>query len=326
MPQLYLHNKPIGSIFELLGEDENDITYSVGWALNRSPSFLRQFLVEAIGYRGEAGESLVRLQDYRRTGGITDIEIELSRQFHVIIEAKKGWNLPGAAQLEKYAPRLIDSAYPIRKILVLSECRVEYAHHHLECQSLQGIPVEAISWKAVARMAEGAAAKGGHVERQLLRELLSYLGRVTTMQNVESNWVFVVSLGRGTPKGWSISLIDIVGKQHQYFHRVGTKGWPKDPPNYIAFRYAGKLQSIHHIEGYEVFTNPHDHFPDIPKDDWEPHYLYTLGAPFAPVQEVRTGNIYPSGRVWCMLDTLFTCKTISEARDLSQKRGERQDR
>jgi hypothetical protein len=142
-----------------------------------------------------------------------------------------------------------------------------------------------------------------------------------TMQNLDSNWVFVVSLGGGTPDGWKISWIDVVEKRRRYFHRIGG-GWPKEPPNYIAFRHHGKLQSIHRVESYTVFDNPHSEFPEIPSENWGPHFLYKLSPSFAPANEVKTGNIYPSGRVWCMLDTLFLAKTISEARDISKQRGE----
>jgi hypothetical protein len=141
------------------------------------------------------------------------------------------------------------------------------------------------------------------------------------MQNIDSNWVYVVSLGSDTPEGWKLSWIDVVEKRRRYFHPVGD-GWPKEPPNYIAFRYHGKLQSIHHIDGYTVFDDPHKEFPEIPTGDWGPHFLYQLSPPFAPAHEVRTGNIYPNGRVRCMLDTLFLAKTISEARDMSKKRCE----
>jgi hypothetical protein len=33
------------------------------------------------------------------------------------------------------------------------------------------------------------------------------------------------------------------------------------------------------------------------------------------------GKLYPNGRNWCMLDTLFTSATISEARDISAERA-----
>jgi hypothetical protein len=62
------------------------------------------------------------------------------------------------------------------------------------------------------------------------------------MQQIDSNWVYVVSLENGIPTGWSISWRDIIGKKSQYFHPIGgsTGGWPPEPPNYIAFRYDGK--------------------------------------------------------------------------------------
>ncbi|HEY5589106.1 MAG TPA: hypothetical protein VIK86_09155, partial [Candidatus Paceibacterota bacterium] len=53
------------------------------------------------------------------------------------------------------------------------------------------------------------------------------------------------------------------------------------------------------------------------------HFVYDLGPAIRPTKEVKTGNIYPSGRVWCHLDTLLTCDTISEARDISRERRER---
>ena len=140
------------------------------------------------------------------------------------------------------------------------------------------------------------------------------------MQSVESNWVYVVSLGSGTSAEGNISWIDCVEKHRKYFHPAGGSGWPKEPPNYIAFRYRGSLQSIHHIEEYRVFTNPHDYFPEIPESDWLSHFLYTLGPAIKPTPEVKTGKMYPNGRVWCMLDTLFVSPTISEARDLSYSR------
>lgn len=318
MPQLYLHNKRIESIFELLGRDENDITYSVGWALHSSPAFLRRFLKETIHYEGDLTEVTIRLQDYRKTQGITDIEIRMPGEFYVVVEAKKGWSLPGVRQLKKYARRFCNDGYRTRRILVLSECSAKYAEDHLECRNVRGIPVQAISLKAVAQVARQALSKGNHREKRLLREMLSYLGRVTTMQDIKSNWVYVVSLeGIG---------IENVERRKQYFHPVGVRGWPKEPPNYIAFRYDGKLQSIHHVDGYEVKTGFDDPIRGIRSKDRTPQFLYKLGPAIVPSTEVRTGRIFRSGRVRCMLDTLLTCKTISEARDLSEKRRKMAER
>jgi hypothetical protein len=143
------------------------------------------------------------------------------------------------------------------------------------------------------------------------------------MQKVDSNWVFVVSLGHGGPDKWNISWRDIVVKHNKYFHPVGGSkgGWPAEPPNYIAFRYDGKLQSIHHIDRYQVFTDPSLHFPNVPKQQWGECYLYDLGKAIIPSQEVKTGKkIFRNMRVKAMLDLLLTSSTIEEARDKSKAR------
>jgi len=176
----------------------------------------------------------------------------------------------------------------------------------------------------MAKLAGMARSTSSNLEKRIIDELLVYLRGLMSMQNLDSNWVYVVALAQGKPEGWGISWIDIVANRRRYFHPVGggRGGWPKEPPNYIAFRYNGRLQSIHHIEKYEVFTNPYEKFPEIPEKRWAPHFLYKLGPAFNPSKEVKTGKIYPNGRVWCMLDTLFTEDSISDARDLSKKREE----
>lgn len=327
MADLYLHRRKVNSIFQLLGEHENDITYSMAWAFAQSPSFLQTFLQKVVGHEAKTDEVLIRLQQYERDRGITDIEIESPGEFYIIVEAKRGWNLPDCKQLETYANRksFKVSNAPFKRLVVLSECRRDYAERHLEIREIAGVQVEPISWKDVTMLASKARPEGSHAEKRLIGELLTYMGGIMTMQNIDSNWVYVVALASGTPPGWSISLIDIVRQRHHYFHPVGGRGWPKEPPNYIAFRYHGKLQSIYHIDDYEVITNLHKRIHEIPSEEWEPHFLYTLGSPFGPSKEVRTGKIYPNGRVWCMLDTLFTCDTISDARDLSQKRKSQVD-
>lgn len=325
MAELYLHGRRVASVFQLLGTEEDDISRSVGWGLARSSSLLRITLQEAIGWSGPTGSVVVRLQQHESQGGITDIELQCEDDFHIIIEAKRGWCLPGRQQLEKYAARrsFRESKAVIKRIIAVSECSRVYAAHHLGVHNLAGgCAVGFMSWKDIYQYALRARRVGTHAENRLLDELITYLRSLMTMQKADSNWVFVVSLGSDTPSGWGVSWIDIVNKHHHYFHPVGGSRWPAEPPNYIAFRYRGRLQSIHHVEAYEVFTNPHSHSDEIPDQDWGPHFLYDLGPAFAPAHEVRTGGIYPSGHVWCMLDTLFTAETVAQARDDSKRRAE----
>lgn len=110
-------------------------------------------------------------------------------------------------------------------------------------------------------------------------------------------------------------------KHNKYFCPVGVNGWPKEPPNYIAFRYNSCLQSIHHIESYTVSRNMRNEIPEMPDEEWEiNHLIYRLGPAIVAGKTVRIGKIYPSGRVWAMLYTLLTSDTISEARDISYRR------
>ncbi len=321
MAEMLLHNRKVNSIFQLLGEHENDISYSVAWALAQCPSFLREFL-HKIGIPPANNSPVIRLQHHETIGGITDVEIESSGRFYVIVEAKRGWNLPDRRQLEKYVARrsFKESRASFKRLVTLSECSREYADLHLQVRKIERVPIQSISWRDVAVLASKSRRRASHAQKRLIGELLTYLEGLMTMQKMDSNWVYVVALASDTEKGWGISWIDIVKKRKRYFHPIGIKGWPKEPPNYIAVRYKGKLQSIHHIEGYEVVEDLQKKIPEIKGATKIPRFLYRLGPGFGPNKEVRTGRIYPNGRVWCMLDTLFTCDTISDARDVSNER------
>jgi hypothetical protein len=143
------------------------------------------------------------------------------------------------------------------------------------------------------------------------------------MQNQRSNLVYVVSLAGGYPDDSDVSWIDIVYKHSRYFHPVGGSGWPVEPPNYIGFRHGGELRSVHHISGYEVVTNLHAKMPQLSRKHFlnhRPHFLYRLGPAIRPDHRVKNGEIWPSGRVWAMLDLLLTAESVSEARDLTKAR------
>jgi hypothetical protein len=74
----------------------------------------------------------------------------------------------------------------------------------------------------------------------------------------------------------------VVNERRRYF--FPTEGhWPASPPNHIAFRYDGQLQSIHHVDDFEVFDNPKAVFEDANVQKIGLHYLLKLGFRFAPV-------------------------------------------
>lgn len=82
----------------------------------------------------------------------------------------------------------------------------------------------------------------------------------------------------------------------------------------IAFRYDGKLQSIHHIESYVITNNIHKQFSEYPDIDLEyPHFVLSLDDGFYPAKIIKSGKYMRATRVWAMYDLIITCDTIEEA-------------
>lgn len=326
MADLYIFNDKIESVFQLLGQKENDISYSVGYAFSNCRQFLQKFLQHLkIKTPFDPNKIKIRLQTHEKEKGFTDFEIIQDNEFHIIVEAKRGWTFPSKDQLDKYAtrPSFVSSTAKDKRIVVFNESIPAFTTTHFGITTVKTIPVEVVSWADIQKIASSSKAIGRDTENRLLSELSIYLDKISSMQKIDSNWVYVVSLGSGIPDKWSVSWQDIVNKHLMYFHPVGGSkgGWPAEPPNYIAFRYGGKLQSIHHIDKYEVFTDPSLHFTTIPKQTWGPHYLYHLGQAIRPTHEVKAGKkIVRSMRVWAMLDLLLTSQTIQDARDKSDAR------
>jgi hypothetical protein len=217
--------------------------------------------------------------------------------------------------------KFIESGAPTKRIIVLSECTSEYAGAFLQPREVSGIPVESIAWREILELVNSSFAGARGSERAILGELSAFLKRLVTVQPIDSNLVYVVSLARTPVEQDGLTFADVVQRYRRYFHPLGGKGWPKEPPNYIAFRLDGKLLSIHHIESYRVVRTAGDVIPDLSETDWGlDHFLYELGPAFGPPGPLPNGKIYPSGRYWCMLDTLFTAGTIAEARNVTKAR------
>ena len=332
MTVLTLHDQEIATVFDLLGQNENDLTYALGFTLSRSPQFLAQFAA-ALGLKDGFSEGVkIRLQEYQSAQGIsiTDIEIDDPGLSHIILEAKRGFTVPTNAQLGKYATRLnkLRDEPKNRLLVVLAEDdRNNIWLRHQIPTEIDGVPTKTISWREFIKLAKQVRSRA-RAERHLLDQLIHYLDKVTSMQNQNSNLVYVVSLSNETFGCGEITFIDVVEKYEKYFHPIGGTGggWPYDPPNYMGFRYGGELKSIHHVESYEVIKDYKPHFTRTSTPTGRPHFLYKLGPAIRPPHRVPTsGNghtIVRAQRTWSYLDLLLTAGSVAEAAYLTKKRDD----
>lgn len=314
---LYIHDDEVNSVFELVGNNENDLSYSLGYTLTKSLLLLKYF-IKKIYKNINFSEAVIKLQQAGEDKGYTDFEITIDNKYLFIIEAKKGWILPEIKQLKRYISRFRGFEKTKRNLIVLSDCKKEYFKKSYVA-SLYGIPVKSLTWEDVINLLNEVYSRVPNKEKVILRQFKEYLEEVVIMDNQESNKVYVVSLSNDIPSWSELSWKDIVCKKMHYFFPQ-EKNWPKIPPNYIAFRSGGKLLSIHHVEKYEVVRDVHQYIPEIKKNEVKNMFLLWLGRGFEPRKELPNGKIWSNGRVWCMLDTLFTSKTIKEACDISKKR------
>jgi hypothetical protein len=126
--------------------------------------------------------------------------------------------LPRIYQLEKYVPRLKKHESNAYKIIAMSECNSDYASRRLSISKIKEIPRQTLSGREIAAILKSAMKHEKFREKHLLKDLLTYLGRVATMQDIDSNWVYVVAVGGGTHHGWKMSWIDGEEKRKKYLH------------------------------------------------------------------------------------------------------------
>lgn len=211
MGELYAYGSKVTSVFQLIGMLEDDITKSIAWALCNCPVFLKKIIDEVLNIYIDPSKVRIKYQESEKDKGRTDLELT-DDLFYVIIEAKKGWILPGKDQLSLYSQRrsLVQSSAKHKVIMSMSECSDTYANSYLPIKQANGIPIMHLPWKRIYELAENSISESNNLQKNLLRELMKYLGGLMTMQTQESNWVFVVSLGTSKPGSCDLTWIEIV--------------------------------------------------------------------------------------------------------------------
>jgi hypothetical protein len=321
MPHLIRHGTSVTTVFDLLGVLENDMTDALAFTLARSACFLRA-LVADLGHPDPFSHdnAVLSVQTRRPVEGITDLEIQIGNSFFAILEAKRGSALPTESQLKLYAPVLARRAANTSVLVAVTNATPAFAAATLNDLHVPEVTLAHRSWRRLRLLAIRARPDDTHDAKRLLDHFVVYLEGILGMETQYDNRVFVVSLGGGNPEGWSLSWIDIVEKRGRYFYPVGHR-WP-DPPNYLGFRFRGKLQRIHHVDGYDIVSNFREIFPEAPDEPaWCPHYCFRLGPAIMPSHEVPAGpRVQRNNRVWCMIDTLLTSPSISDALTETERR------
>lgn len=308
------------NVFSLMGDDENSATFALGWALSRCPSFLAVLVTKLVG-KIAYGNVAVVLQRHAAGGGFTDIEISAPGAFHIIVEAKKGWEVPSLGQLQTYAPRFAKVVgSPL--FLTVSAASAEFSRRNLPLD-IGGVPCVHMSWtdiRSAAAKASRAPSKIG--ERLWLSELMTHLTEYVALDRLTDNRVYVVSLNNKPARsGGTTTFIDVVERDKSYFHPVGNR-WPNSPITYIGFRYDGRLQSVHHVVSSQVVQNVASVNPEWSDTEID-HFVYRLGPPMRPPLEMRTGaGIQQSRHAVCIIDTLLSgaFSTIADAEIETRRR------
>ena len=133
--KLTCRGKDVRNIFDLLGDTENDMTFSLGWVLASSDKFLAALLRDLTGRRTKtAGSSVVKLQTGRAQIGITDVEIELGADLTVIIEAKRGPTM--RMTTSEIRDPLLGSIY---RMSLCSHCTMNPSSQYTDPSSQEGI-------------------------------------------------------------------------------------------------------------------------------------------------------------------------------------------
>ena len=318
MADITRHGAEVSSVFDLIGTDENDLTASLGFALTKSPALLdaivRRVWPEASSVGSDVGFALeVRAED-----GRTDLEIRLGDAL-LIVEAKRGWLLPGVSQLRRYTRR-ISSDVGAGALISLSQASRELAAYHLPSE-VGGVPVRHLPWVDV--MADIAIASRGRrgQERLWLDEFHAYLQGVIRVRQPYDSRTYCVVINNELPaEGGQHTFREYVTDANTYFHPFGTLRWPTEPPNFLAFRWDGAVQRIHRVAHFEVVPTLREKYPTMSESPktMSPHVIYDLGARLPPLEPIPNGAQYRASRIWVLLDLLQTSATLEAAHAASR--------
>ena len=188
------HGREVGSVFDLVGSDENALTAALGFVLGRSPELLRRITLVLLPGVDPDVEVAVRMET-RDEAGRTDLELEAGSHL-AVVEAKRGWLLPEYDQLAAYAPRVKAAGQGV--LATLSDASPAWAAHALPAD-VAGVPVRHLGWGEVRAELDAARAACRGEQRLWLDELHACLRRAIKVRDPADSWTYCVVISRKRP-------------------------------------------------------------------------------------------------------------------------------
>lgn len=327
-PSVYLYNRPVNSPFGLIGIDENALSFALGYTFQQCLPLLKWFLTQ-VGIPGIHLSSLraarIDLQRHRsdETGRqITDIEIHLRGQFHVIVEAKVGLAVPTIEQCQKYLPRFKLTNEPIQKLvsIVQSPDQTFVRDYCKQDKQLSKRLVRFIWPRLIPECIRLMLGNSLPAQaKEWVRCFYSFLDQEFDMKAFTTEvWILAISTEALWPNGMS----------HWDIHKSYRLWWDTREhsvrPLYLAFRVDGVLDSICRVNQVEHGIPIIDVVPELRKcqehDFTTPATIWRFDPPVALGKSLRTGGGMYSRRVRCDLDLLLTCSSVQEVENEMRKR------
>ena len=99
MAELFAYNEKVETIFDLIGDRENDITKSIAWAFAKWPRLLERVIDKLIHVHVDADDVVIRYQEFEKDRGITGLEITDNRKLYYY-RGKAGMGSSGRAAIK----------------------------------------------------------------------------------------------------------------------------------------------------------------------------------------------------------------------------------
>lgn len=314
MLSLTRHGVEVGSVFAMPGTEQGaDPAAALGFALSRCPKLataLASRIARTAGMRLKMGQELV-LAVHGGDGGLADLEIRHGMTAFVV-QPTDGWQVPSAGRLARGARR-VAAGGGTGALVSLSNASQSLARHGLPAD-VGGVPVVHLQWADVAAEVDQLkSAVRGMRDRVFLEEFRTYVVEVMRVRRCEDSWTLCVVLNNESPGG-TATLKEIVTEQSRFFHPYAVRGWPTEPPNFLAFRWDGAVRRIHRVVAYEVVADLSERWPEMTGPTTaRPHVVYQLGPRLPPHEPIANGQLHVTARLWVLLDQLQTSPTLAQA-------------